>query len=65
MLTILILAIKKGLKESSKILKYHILEELPKMKSEITLFLVAGFFGIIISSVLLGLDFKLPFIIFE
>ena len=65
LLTILILPIKKGLKESSKILKYHILEELPKMKSEITLFLVAGFFGIIVSSVLLGLDFKLPFIIFD
>lgn len=65
LLTILILPIKKGLKESSKILKYHILEELPKMKSEIILFLVAGFFGIIASSVLLGLDFKLPFIIFD
>ena len=65
LLIILILPIKKGLKESSKILKYHILEELPKMKSEIILFLVAGFFGIIASSVLLGLDFKLPFIIFD
>lgn len=64
-LTILILPIKKGLKESLKILKYHIIDELPKMKSEISLFLVAGLFGIFAGSVLLGLNFKIPFEVFD
>ncbi|QKF72436.1 putative membrane protein [Aliarcobacter faecis] len=65
LLTILILPIKKGLKESLKILKYHIIDELPKMKSEISLFLVAGLFGIFAGSVLLGLNFKIPFEVFD
>lgn len=65
LLTVVILPIKKGINESLKILKYHIIDELPKMKSEITLFLVAGLFGIFVGSVLVGLDFKLPFIVFD
>ena len=40
LLTIFILPIKKGLKNSIKILKFHIIDELPKMKSEIYLVLV-------------------------
>lgn len=35
------------------------------MKSEISLFLVAGLFGILASSVLIGINFKLPFLIFD
>lgn len=65
LLTIFILPIKKGLKESSKILKFHIIDELPKMKAEISLFLVAGAFGIFSSSILIGLNFSLPFEIFD
>jgi hypothetical protein len=65
LLTILILPIKKGIKESINILKFHIIDELPKMKSEISLFLVAGLFGILASSVLIGINFKLPFLIFD
>ena len=65
LLTICILPIKKGLKNSLKILKFHIIDELPKMKSEISLFLVAGLFGIMAGSVLLGLNFNLPFEVFD
>ncbi|WP_198304981.1 tellurium resistance protein TerC [Arcobacter vandammei] len=65
LLTVLILPIKKGFKDSFKILKFHIIDDLPKMKNEISLFLVAGLFGIFIGSVLLGVDFKLPFEIFD
>ena len=65
LLTIFILPIKKGLKNSLKILKFHIIDELPKMKSEISLFLVAGLFGIMAGSVLLGLNFNLPFEVFD
>ena len=35
------------------------------MKSEISLFLVAGLFGIMAGGVLLGLNFKLPFEVFD
>lgn len=65
LMTIFILAIKKGLFESSKILKYYIIDELPKMKSEISLFLVAGMFGIFMGNILMSLDFKLPFEVFD
>ncbi len=65
LMTILILPIKKSIFESLKILKFHILDELPKMKSEISLFLVAGMFGISISSILIGLNLSLPFEIFD
>uniref|UniRef100_UPI0040478C2F tellurium resistance protein TerC n=1 Tax=Aliarcobacter sp. TaxID=2321116 RepID=UPI0040478C2F len=64
-LTIFILPIKKDLKSAILILSNHILEELPKMKSELSLFLVAGMFGISISSILVGLDLSLPFTIFD
>ncbi|MFA9372514.1 MAG: tellurium resistance protein TerC [Poseidonibacter sp.] len=61
LLTLFVLPIKKGLKKSINILQNHIFEELPKMKLEMSLFLVAGMFGISISSILLGLDLSLPF----
>ncbi|MBL0708069.1 MAG: tellurium resistance protein TerC [Sulfurimonas sp.] len=48
------------LKSIEKI-RSHILIELPKMKSEISLFLVAGMFGVSVSSILSGLDISLPF----
>ena len=65
LLTLAILPIKKGLAETFRILKYHIIDDLPKMKSEISLFLVAGLFGIMAGSVLLGLNFSLPFSTFD
>jgi hypothetical protein len=54
--------LNKVLKSKSLIkFKNHILEELPKMKTELSLFLVAGMFGILVSSILLGLNFQVPF----
>ncbi len=65
LMTFLILPLKKSIKDAIKILNSHILEELPKMKAELSLFLVAGMFGIIVSSILIGLNLSLPFSIFD
>ncbi|RBQ28171.1 tellurium resistance protein TerC [Aliarcobacter vitoriensis] len=65
LMTLFILPLKKGFFESIKILKFYIIDELPKMKSEISLFLVAGLFGISVGSILIGLNFTLPFEIFD
>ena len=64
-LTLIILPMKKGLKTSFFILKDYIFDDLPKMKSEISLFLIAGLFGILAGTVLLGLNFSFPFEIFD
>lgn len=61
LLTLIVLPLKKGLSKSINIFQNHILEELPKMKLEMSLFLVAGMFGISVSSILVGLDLALPF----
>jgi hypothetical protein len=60
-LVLIILPIKKSIKKAIREITNHILVELPKMKAEISLFLVAGMFGVIMSSILLGLNFQLPF----
>lgn len=60
-LTILIFPIKIGLRNAIEKFRSHTFEELPKMKNELALFLVAGMFGISISSILVGLDVQLPF----
>ncbi|WP_258238297.1 tellurium resistance protein TerC [Arcobacter sp. CECT 8983] len=60
-LAIFILPLKFGLKKSIEKLAEHINCELPKMKNEIALFLIAGMFGVSVSSVLLGLNLSLPF----
>ena len=60
-LTIFILPLKQGFKKAIKKLKNHTFEELPKMKNELSLFLVAGMFGVSISSILVGLNISLPF----
>ncbi|RBQ30772.1 tellurium resistance protein TerC [Arcobacter sp. FW59] len=65
LMTLFILPLKKGFFESLKILKFYIIDELPKMKSEISLFLVAGLFGISVGSILIGLNFTLPFEVFD
>lgn len=60
-LTLVVLPIKKGLGKSVRIFSSHILEELPKMKFEMSLFLVAGMFGISVGSILIGMNVALPF----
>ena len=60
-LTFLVLPMKKGFFKAKIKFKNHILEELPKMKTELSLFLVAGMFGILVGSILLGLKLTLPF----
>lgn len=60
-LTLIILPIKVGFFNSIKSLKSHIDNELPKMKNELSLFLVAGMFGVSISSILMGFNIGFPF----
>ncbi|WP_072679797.1 tellurium resistance protein TerC [Arcobacter sp. LA11] len=60
-LTTFILPLKVGLKNTISKLNHHVTDELPKMKNEIALFLVAGMFGVSISSILVGLNINLPF----
>lgn len=60
-LTLFILPVKVGFKKTFKKLNSHIIDELPKMKNELSLFLVAGMFGVSISSILVGLNVQLPF----
>jgi len=55
------IGVKKTFSKAFKKLKSHTFEELPKMKNELALFLVAGMFGVSISSILVGLDVHLPF----
>ena len=65
LMTLIILPLKKGFKQTFPKLSSHIIDELPKMKTELSLFLVAGMFGISISSILIGLNLELPFEIFD
>ena len=60
-----LLPFKTSLNEARKLIKKHILYELPKMKSELSLFLVAGVFGVLVGSILVGLNLSLPFKIFD
>lgn len=46
---------------SAKIIWHHITHDLPQMKNELGLFLIAGAFGVMISSILMGLELQLPF----
>ena len=64
-ITLLIFPFKKGLSQSLIKFNNHVIEELPKMKVEMALFLVAGMFGVSISSILIGLNLDLPFKIFD
>lgn len=61
LMTVFILPIKRGLRGSVDKLKTHIVQELPNMKMELGLFLIAGMFGVSISFIILGLDLPLPF----
>jgi hypothetical protein len=61
LLTLIVLPIKKGFKRAKEKFINHINNDLPNMKMEMSLFLVAGMFGISIGSILIGLDIALPF----
>lgn len=65
LMSLFILPIKKGFNQAISKFKLHIIDELPKMKVEMALFLVAGMFGMAVSSILIGLNLKLPFEIFD
>jgi len=60
-LTIFILPIKIGIKKSIEQINNHINVDLPKMKNEISLFLIAGMFGVSVSTVLMGYNIQFPF----
>ncbi len=64
-LSLVVLPIKNGIKKTINKYKKHINEDLPNMKSEISLFLVAGMFGVSVSSILNGIGFTLPFDYFD
>ena len=64
LLTLIILTIKNNIKTTLQIIKEYIFEELPNTKAELTLFLVAGMFGVSISTLLLGYKVEVPFDIF-
>ncbi|MGM0520111.1 MAG: tellurium resistance protein TerC [Campylobacterota bacterium] len=51
----------KNKQKSYKKLKEFVLTSLYSMKNEIALFLVAGVFGVLVGSLLVGLDIKVPF----
>lgn len=61
LLALFVLLIKDGI--SNAIIKFlrHIDTELPKMKTEASLFLIAGFFGMSVSTILSGVGFHFPF----
>lgn len=61
LLSLVLVPLKDGLKKAFFKYKIHIVDELPSMKSEISLFLAAGIFGVSVSSILSGIGFTLPF----
>lgn len=64
-MTITILPIKIGLKKAFKRFSKHLTKELPLMKNELALFLVAGAFGVAISSILVGFEIDMPIKTFD
>ena len=61
LLTFIILLIKERFKKALNLFKEHITDDLSKMKMEISLFLVAGMFGVSVSTILLGYELVVPF----
>lgn len=64
-LAFLVLPIKEGCKLAITNFSNHVSTELPRMKTEISLFLVAGVFGVSVSSILQGLGLDFPFDYFD
>lgn len=63
LLTLLLLPFKH--KKMTYVLGEYIIKDLPHMKNELGLFLVAGSFGVVVSSILMGLNVQLPFETFD
>ncbi|WP_428025214.1 tellurium resistance protein TerC [Arcobacter sp.] len=59
-LTFIILCIKEKFRKVFYLLKEHIVSDLPNMKMEISLFIVAGMFGVSVSSILTGYNVIFP-----
>lgn len=64
-LSIVVLPIKDGFTKTFHKYQTHIFTELPNMRSEISLFLAAGMFGVSVSSILSAIGFSLPFNYFD
>jgi hypothetical protein len=62
---LLVLPFKQGSFNAFVTLKKHIYEELPKMKSELSLFIVAGMFGYLLSVLLKGQGVDIVFLGFD
>lgn len=60
-LTSLILPLKVGVRKAIEQLNSHVSTDLPKMKNEISLFLVAGMFGVSVSCILMAYNIEFPF----
>jgi hypothetical protein len=64
-LVLFVLLLKKGETSAQRALWHHVIHELPNMKSELSLFLIAGMFGVSAGSILAGLHLSMPFEKFE
>lgn len=64
-ITISLILIKKGFTKAFNEIYSHIENDLPLMKMELGLFLVAGMFGVSISSILVGYEVSFPFSTFN
>ncbi|MDD2382964.1 MAG: tellurium resistance protein TerC [Sulfurospirillaceae bacterium] len=60
-LACIVLPIKEGIQSAIESFSHHLHAELPRMKTEISLFLIAGVFGVSASTIFQGLGFGFPF----
>lgn len=58
---VLVLVLKKGSRRGVGDFFSYITKDLPQMKTEISLFLIAGLFGVSVSTILRGIGFDFPF----
>jgi hypothetical protein len=65
LLTIALLPMKTGLKKAIETFGRYITEQLPLMRNELALFLIAGVFGVMVSSLLSGFNIDMPFSTFD
>lgn len=65
LLTLAILPMKTGLNKASSKFTHYVTQQLPLMKNELALFLVAGAFGVMVSSLLSGFRIDIPFESFD
>lgn len=64
-LAMIVLPIKEGIYAGLKRFFQHTNQELPRMKTEISLFLIAGVFGVSVSTIFQGIGFEFPFEYFD